>query len=129
MAAIVIELTGLSTEIAELVCGKADLGATNAAAICRILTGDAVTLVDIELDTAPAFVASGDDFVAANVPKQGTAVASGLASVAQILDLDENVVFYGAATVIGGQGFAQLDKVEIKTSDVVTLQTLLVTGP
>jgi hypothetical protein len=129
MADITISLSGLSTEIAALIVGKVDLGSTNAEGICRILTGASVTIVDIPLDTPPAFSLSGDDYIANGVPAQGTAVASGTAAKAQVLDRDENVVCEGSATIIGANGFAQLDRSEIEINDVVTLQSMTVTGP
>lgn len=129
MADITVVLPGLSTEIAALMVGKVDLGALNAAGKCRIKTGAGVTVVDIPLDTPPAFSLSGDDYIANGVPLQGTAVASGTAALCEVLDRDENVVFQGAATIIGANGFAQLDRVEIELNDVVTLQTMTVSGP
>lgn len=124
-----IVLSGLATEIAALVTGKVDLGASNAQGLCRVVSGAGVTLVEIELNTPPSFSLDGSDYIANGVPLQGTATASGTAARCEVLDRDENVVFQGPATVIGASGFAELDKIEIQIGDVVTLQSMRVSGP
>lgn len=129
MSDISIVLSGLSVDIADLVVSEVDLGSANAQGMCRVVTGAGVTLVEIDLDTPPSFSLSGSSYIAEGVPLQGTAIASGTAAKCQVLNRDEEVVFEGSATVIGAQGFAQLDKIEIEINDVITLQSMTVSGP
>jgi len=121
-ATITLDLAGLEAEITALIAGKVNLGTTNAEGILRIKSGAGTTLVDIVLNN-PAFAAgagSTQDLQA--TPHQGTAVADGTAATAQVLDRDEAIVFSGTVTVIGGNGFIQLDKVEMEIGDVITVQ-------
>jgi len=122
-ATITLDLAGLEAEITALIGAKVNLGTTNAEGILRIRSGAGTLLVDIVLSN-PAFAAgagSAEDLQ--GVPHQGTAVAAGTAATAEVLDRDEVTVFSGSVTVVGGNGFIQIDKVEIEIGDVITIQT------
>lgn len=128
-ATIDIQLAGLKAEITALTAGKVDLGSANASGILRLVSGAGTTLVDIVL-AIPAFAAGVDPIQELQgLPLAGTAVAAGTAATARVLDRDENIVFTGIVTVVGGNGFIQLDKVEIEVSDVITLQSGSFTYP
>lgn len=122
-ATIDLILAGLEAEITALIAGKVDLGTTNAEGILRIKSGAGTPLVDIVLDNPAFAVGSGSVQDLQGTPKQGTATAAGTAALAEVLDRDENVVFSGTVTVVGGNGFIELDKVEIEISDVITVQS------
>lgn len=124
MAAIItLDLAGLEAEITELITDKVDIGTTNPEGQLRIRSGAGTILVDITLANPAFATGTGSTRDLQSVPLQGTAIASGTAATAQLLDRDENIVFSGTVTVVGGNGFIQLDKVEIETSDVITIQS------
>jgi len=122
-ATITLDLAGLTAEISALITDKVDAGTTNAAGKLRILSGALVLLVEIDLINPAFIVGTGSERTLDGLPLAGTAVASGTGATAQFLDRDENVVFSGPASVVGGNGFVQLDKVEIETNDVITVLT------
>ena len=128
-ATIILALAGLEAEITALITDKVDLGSANAQGILRIKSGAGATLVDIDLANPAFATGSGSTRDLQGTPLQGTATDSGTAATAEILDRDEAVVFSGSVTVIGGGGFIQLDKVEIETSDVITIQSGTVQYP
>jgi len=120
-ATITLDLAGLTAEISKLITDKVDVGTTNLAGKLRIRSGAATLLVEVDL-VDPAFVVgAGSIRTLDSTPLQGTAVANGTGATAQVLDRDENIVFSGPVTVVGGNGFIQLDKVDIEIGDVVTV--------
>lgn len=128
-ATIALDLSGLDAEITELITDKVDVGTTNAQGILRIKSGAGTTLVDLDLAN-PAFAAgTGSERNLQGAPLSGTAVAAGTAALAEVLDRDENVVFSGPVTVSGGNGFVELDMVEIEVSDVISVQSGVVQYP
>ncbi len=126
---IVLDLAGLDAEITELITDKVDVGTANAEGILRIKSGAGTPLVDIVCQN-PAFAAGVDSIrELQGVPLQGTVTADGSAATIEVLDRDENVVFSGSVTVIGGGGFVELDKVEMEIADVITMQSLDIQYP
>ena len=123
MATITLDLAGLDAEITQLITDKVDLGTANAEGILRIKSGAGTPLVDVVLANPSFATGTGSIRDLQGVPLAGTAVASGTAALAEVLDRDEIVVFSGPVTVSGGGGFIQLDKVEIETNDVITVLT------
>jgi len=130
MAAIIdLILAGLEAEITELITDKVDLGTTNPEGKLLIRSGAGTLLVEIVLQN-PAFAAgTGSARDLQGTPLSGTVVAAGTAALAQVVDRDETVVVEGPATVIGGGGFVELDKVEMEIADIVTVQSLSVEYP
>lgn len=129
MADITLILTDLAKDVTALIVGKLDLGSLNAAGKARVTTAGGSTLCDIDL-ADPAFTFSaGAAYVAAGVPHSGTASGTGTAGKVQFLDKDENVVFEGMATLVGGGGPAELDKLNIESGDTVTLQSASIDHP
>ena len=126
---ITLVLAGLEAAITQLITDKVDLGTANAEGILRIKSGAGTPLVDVVLANPAFATGTGSIRDLLGVPLQGTATAAGTAALAEVLDRDENIVFTGITTVIGGNGFLELDKVEIEIGDVITVQNMTVQYP
>jgi hypothetical protein len=122
-------LAGLDAEITALITDKVDLGTTNPEGKLLIRSGAATLLVEVVLANPAFTTGTGSERNLLGVPLTGTVVATGIAALAQIVDRDENVVFEGSTTVLGGGGLVELDKVEMEIADIVTVQSMVIEYP
>lgn len=122
--------TAAKNAAADAVVDLVDAGSAAAQGTLQIRTASGGTLlVEIDLDN-PAFGAAAAGVATLlGVPLTGTAVASGNAAWADVVDRDGTIVYSGTVTVTGGGGDFIIDTVAIQTNDTIQLNSHTVTAP
>lgn len=123
-------VTSVRNGIADFVCGKLNLGSTNATGRLQIATSGAFsTILATLLFSATAFGAStGGVATAAAITSDTNAANTGTAANFRLVDRDLNEVLRGTVTATGGGGDIQLSSTAITAGDTVSITSLTYTA-
>lgn len=104
-----------------------DIGTTNPNGRLVVMTSTDTTIAELDLaDPAYGAAAAGTKTLL-SVPISDTAVIDGVAALFKVVDKDENEIFRGTISIVGGGGDAEIDDPNVVTGDTIRLNSHTIT--